>query len=199
MSVVAGLTLSIGQFVVRSFYMKTLGAIDAGYWQAMVQISTVLASVFTTTLSIYYLPKFSSLVCRKKILNEVKLAYLVFMPLMLVLIIVIWFLRHWIVLILFSHAFLPMQNLFLFQLVGLLFQVMSWIICNLMWAKAMYRIFIVSEVVFLVTYIVFSLLAVKYFGTQGMVMGFCVNYVLYFIFALGLLGYFMKTKKGDVK
>jgi len=192
MSVVAGVAGPLSQLLVLNYLVHHLGPIDTGYWQAMNRLGTAGTAIITTALSVYYIPTLSALKDKKEILKEITHCYKVFMPILAILCLVLWCCRDYIIIILFTKQFEPMRELFMIQLIGVMFQIASWIICNLMWAKAMYRIFIISEVIFVGMFVLLTVLFTNWLGFQGSVLGFCVNYIGYFIFSILLLFFYLK-------
>ena len=78
--------------------------------------------------------------------------------------VLIFLLKGFIIKFVFDPSFMPMQELFLFQLVADVLRVMSLIIANLMIAKAMSKLFIVSELLFSFTGVVLHVYSIYYFG-----------------------------------
>ena len=60
----------------------------------------------------------------------------------------IYFLRYWLIRILFTPDFIPMELLFIWQLLGDFFKICSWLLAFLMIAKAMTRVFVTTEILF---------------------------------------------------
>jgi O-antigen/teichoic acid export membrane protein len=187
MAITSTIALPLSQFLVRSYLIENLGLVETGYWEAMNRISIAATSVLTLSLTTYFLPTLSKIHDKKEILHEILHCYYIFAPIMLVISIMLWLLRDFVIQLLFSTSFLPMRELFAFQAVGMFFRILSWVIGNLMWAKAMTKLFIISEIVFISSFVGFTVLFVELYGFQGCVMGFCVNYILYFLFTLIVL------------
>ena len=83
--------------------------------------------------------------------------------------------------ILFTEQFLPMKELMLWQLLGDVIKIGSWIISFMMLSKAMTKIFIVTEAFFALSIIPLSVLFINYFGFKGIAMAFALNCLLYWI------------------
>jgi len=85
---------------------------------------------------------------------------------------------------------LPMRELFLYQLIGDVIKITSWLLGYIMVAKAMTRLFVISEVIFVFSFVGLGVLFIKIFGLIGITIAFMVNYLLYMIFLLfALRGY----------
>ncbi len=181
MAITSTLCIPTSQLVLRSYVIHHFSLADAGYWQAVTRISDAYLMLITTTLSVYYLPKLSSLIKRVDILKEMRKAYLTIFPLTVLFAAGIFIFKREIILILFSPAFLPMMSLFLFQLLGDVFKIGSWLFAFNMLAKAQTRLFMISEIVFSISFVCLSVLFSNWFGLMGVTMGFAVNYLLYWV------------------
>jgi PST family polysaccharide transporter len=91
-------------------------------------------------LSLYYIPVLSALYDKAEIRKEIFKVYQLIIPLLVLACVITWLLRKPLICFALTKQFLPMEQLFFYQLLALIFQVMSWIICNLMWAKSMSKV-----------------------------------------------------------
>jgi O-antigen/teichoic acid export membrane protein len=181
MAVVTTLTSPVSQIMLRNMVVDRFGVNSAGYWQGMMRVSDGYLLLITTSLSTYYLPKLSSLQTNGALRKEIFSGYKIIIPAVFLSCILIFFSRFLIINLLFSNAFIPMAPLFVYQLLGDFFKIASWILAYLMLAKAMTRVFIISEVVFTLSYVGFAFVFTKYWGLQGITIAFMINYLLYFI------------------
>jgi PST family polysaccharide transporter len=83
-----------------------------------------------------------------------------------------------------------MKPLFTFQLLGDFFKIGSWLLAFLMLAKAMTRVFIVTEVLFASSFVILSYFFMDHYGIVGATYSFCINYALYWI----LMAFIMRKK-----
>jgi len=137
--------------------------------------------VVTTSLSTYYLPRLSELNNIDELKKEIFYGYRILLPITLIMASCIYLLREYIVLILFTPKFMPMTNLFLFQLIGDVLKITAWLMSFLMLAKAMIKLFIVSEIVFGCSFVLFSYLFINQYGLVGATYAYALNYLLYLI------------------
>ena len=84
---------------------------------------------------------------------------------------------------LFTHDFELIKEPLIFQLLGDVFKISSWLISYLMFSKGMVKTFVVSEVAFSVSFCVFTVIFVQIFGFRGVGIAHLCNYVLYLLFA----------------
>jgi O-antigen/teichoic acid export membrane protein len=183
MTIVTNFTLPISQLLLRSLVIDKFGMVDAGCWEGMNRISNMYLMVITTSLSVYYMPKLSELKEEKLVKHEILNGYKVIIPTLAVVFTVIYLLRGIFVKILFSSEFQPMTNLFLFQLIGDLFKISSWLLSFMLGAKAMVMESCLCEIIFSFWYVFLSYImtSVLNFGVQGVVIGYMINYITYLI------------------
>ena len=181
MTMVTAVTLPVSQIVVRNYIADHISLNAAGYWQGVWRISEVYLLVITTSLSIYYLPKLSEITDRAELRREISSGYKLLMPIVLALAAMIYFSRDIIIRVLFTKEFMPMSQLFAFQLIGDLLKIASWLLSFLMVAKAMTKIYVVTEIVFSVSFVILSILFFKMYGLIGVTYAFAINYFLYFV------------------
>lgn len=184
MSFVSLFAISYIQLLIRTFIIKNLSIENAGIWQGIIRISEIYLAVITTTLSIYYLPRFSELKDPKDIRREIFRGYSFILPVLFVSSLAIYLLKDIIVQILFSSSFVSMKELFLFQLLGNIFKVASWLISFLMVAKAMTRQYVITELFFGLSLYGLTVLFLRWTGVVGATYSYCINYMIYFFVML---------------
>ena len=183
MSIVASLTLPISQIFLRNMITDRFGMNNAGIWQGMMRISDGYLLLITTSLSVYYLPKLSSINNNKlKLKDEIFSGYKIIIPTILISELIIFLFRTNIIKLLFSNEFYGMTTLFFWQLMGDFFKIIAWVLSYLLLAKSMTKTFIISEILFSITYVIFGYIFTKYFNLKGISIAFCVNYFFYFVF-----------------
>jgi PST family polysaccharide transporter len=100
--------------------------------------------------------------------------------------IVIYLLRDVVTRVLFSGDFVAANDLYAPQLVGDVLKIASFVLAYLMLAKAMTRLFIVSELVFAGTYFLLVHALTIRFGLVGAMYAFAANYAIYLLFNLAV-------------
>lgn len=184
MALVSVFTAPVVQILLRDMIINKINLNAAGYWQGMMRISDGYLLIITTALSTYYLPKLSSLKENKEIRKEIILGYKTMLPAVLIGCIIIYFSRTYIINLLYTSKFIEMENLFFYQLIGDFFKIASWILAYLMLAKAMTKLFILTEILFSILYLILGYVCTELFGIIGITIAFTLNYFIYFIFML---------------
>lgn len=195
MAIISAITMPIIQIFIRNYLTNTIGLEQAGYWQAMMRISDGYLLVIVTALNTYYLPKLSEIKEDNMIRQEIFYGYKIILPFVLISCVLIYFLRYYVIILLFSADFLKISEILMWQLIGDFFKIAAWILSYVLISKARIKIFIFSELLFSLTYLCLCYLLVKSFGLEGTSMAFCLNMILYFIFMLCVLRKLLFYKK----
>ena len=179
MAIVSALTVPVSHLIIREYIGKNLGWDSAGYWQGIWYISTMYLMLVTTTLGVYYLPRLSEIQDNKELRKEIFSGYKIIMPIVILASLIIFLLKEYVILIAFSKDFMPMMELFAWQLIGDVIKIASWLLAYLMLAKAMTKVFIYTEVLFSALFVGLSILFVDKFGLVGITYAYALNYLLY--------------------
>ncbi|MFE3869105.1 O-antigen translocase [Flavobacterium sp. LS2P90] len=175
---------------IRKNVIEIVGLEEAGFWETITRISTYYMLFVTTILSVYFLPK---LAVAKNNLETKKVFwsfYKTILPVFIIGLTVIYFLRFFIVNLLFTNLFLPVTTLFFWQLTGDVLKVASLILGYQFFAKKLTIAFIISELFSLAVLYFSSLYFINEFGIQGIVMAQAFDN---FIYLLVLCVYFRKS------
>ena len=179
-------TLPISQMLLRGYVISQISATEAGWWEAMNRISNMYLMVITTSFTVYYLPRLSEITDKRELRSEIFRSYKVIIPCLLGGFALIYLLRFVVIHLLFTPDFLPMENLFAWQLAGDFFKITSWLLAFLMVAKAMTRWFVTTEVVFSLLFVGLGFLFMQMNGVVGITQAYFVNYVIYLAFMVYL-------------
>jgi O-antigen/teichoic acid export membrane protein len=175
---------------IRKNVIEIVGLEQAGFWETITRISTYYMLFVTTILSVYFLPK---LAVAKNNLETKKVFwsfYQTILPLFIAGLVIVYFLRFFIVSLLFTNAFLPVTTLFFWQLTGDVLKVASLILGYQFFAKKLTVAFIISELFSLAVLYFSSLYFINEFGIQGIVMAQAFDN---FVYLLVLMVYFRKS------
>ncbi|MNQ14138.1 Lipid III flippase [compost metagenome] len=182
MAITSALTVPISLILVRTILIEAVGWDAAGYWQAVWKISEVYLGVITLALSTYYLPRLSSLVGVEAIVGEIHRTARVVIPVVAVMALAVYLLRDIAIWLLFTAEFNSARDLFAIQLCGDIMKIASWLYAYPMLSRGATRIFIISEIISSITFVVLSYSLVNVMGVEGAPMAYLVNYCLYFLF-----------------
>lgn len=181
MTLTSALTLPIAQMLLRGYVIAEISPVEAGWWEGMNRISNMYLMVVTTSFGVYYLPRLSEITDRLELRHEILKAYKVIVPMLLAGFTVIYSLRFFIIRVLFTEEFLPMSQLFIWQLAGDFFKMCSWLLAFLMIAKALTKLFVTTEIIVSLSYVIFGLFFIQLNGIVGLCQAYLVNFILYTI------------------
>ncbi len=179
MAVTSTLTIPVSHMFIRNYIGQRLGWDAAGYWQGVWKISEIYLMLVTNSLGVYYLPRLSEITDNNELKREIKYGYKIIMPIVIFMSLSIFLLRKYVILIAFNEEFMPMMELFIWQLIGDILKIASWLLAFLMIAKAMARTYIITEIIFSAQFILLSLLCINTFGLIGITYAYSINYLIY--------------------
>jgi len=186
MGLTSALTVPVSYMLIREYLTNKLGLPAAGYWQASWKISEIYLMLITSTLSVYYLPRIAEIRNATELKKEIISVYKFIMPLVIFGAITIYLLRDFIIHLLFTADFMPMKELFPWQLAGDVVKIGAWILGYIMLGRAMVKVFILTEITFSLSFVILTWLLVERFGLVGVSMAYAVNYTLYW-FTMGYM------------
>jgi PST family polysaccharide transporter len=186
MSITAIFSDSMAQIFVRDRIITQLSITEAGVWQGITRLSDYYLGFIVTVLSVYYLPRLSEITDKIELRYEILKGYRMIIPVVTLLALLIFVFKSYIIQILFTRDFIGMLPLFKFQLIGDVLKIGSWIIAFIMLARRLVKTFIVTEIVFAITYVGLSYFFIDKYGVIGSTYAFALNYALYWI-TVGIL------------
>lgn len=187
MAITAAIAGPMSQVFVRSHLIEAFGQAATGEWQAVYKISELYLLFFTTTLSVYYLPRIAEIKDRKQLIQEIKTVYAIVLPVAISFALVIFLLRDTLSTLLFSESFVGMTKMFKWQLIGDVLKIGSWILSFIMVGRAMTKWFILTEIIFGGTWVILSVQFTQALGVEGATLAFAANYALYWMFMIWLI------------
>lgn len=171
----------VSRMILRGYVISEMSASEAGIWEGMNNISSMYLSVITTAFAIYYLPRLSEIKEPLELRKEIFKCYKIIVPMLLGMSLLIYLLRYFVLWLLFTPEFIQMEGLFALQLIGDFFKVCSWMLAYIMVAKAQTKLYITTEVVFSVIYLLLAFVFLRLNGIIGLVQGYLLNYVIYMV------------------
>ncbi|EET0017260.1 O-antigen translocase [Escherichia coli] len=193
MAIVSAVSLPLGMILIRGFLIEYTGWKNAGEWQAVWKISEAYLSVITMGLSVYYLPRLSSLYDHNSLVREVKSVASIVLPIVSLMAVAVYILRDFSISLLYTEQFREARELFKIQLIGDVIKVISWVYAYPMIAKKSTKLFVFTEIVFTITLVLLSYFFIKKYGVHGANLAYVLNYILYFICVYILLNKAIKN------
>ncbi|HBA6408446.1 TPA: O114 family O-antigen flippase [Escherichia coli] len=184
MAITSAIVVPGSLIIVRNIIIHYVGWTEAGYWQALWKISETYLAIITIALSTYYLPRLSSLSQKDDIIKEISSSLKIIIPLVMFFSMGIYLSRDFIISLLFTKEFLGARMLFQVQLIGDILKIASWLYAYVMISKGMTQLFVISEVLFSLLFISFSLVFIRCYGLIGVTYAYCLNYFIYLVFSV---------------
>ncbi|MDO1501270.1 O-antigen translocase [Winogradskyella maritima] len=180
MALVAPLCLIGATLFVRFYLNENLGEDYAGSWEGMWRLSAIYIMFLATTFKFYLLPTFSEL-SGNALKREIFKVWRLSIPTILLITLTIYLLRDFIIPLLFSEEFLLINTIILFHLLGDAFKINTWVLGNVLIAKADTKAFIAFQIGWAVVFITLTLFAVNYYGFIGVSIAYFITNVIHFV------------------
>lgn len=184
MALFSSITLPMVMLAIRSHIMDTLGYEEAGFWEAILRLSDYYLMFITTLMTLYLLPRFSEIRNRNEFRNEIIHFYKTIIPIFGVGLIAIYFLRKFIIQLVFTSEFVEVEDLFFWQLMGDFVKVLSIVISYQFLAKKMLVHYLLVEAFSVVTVYFTSIYFIDTIGLKGVVIAHFVSYLVHYIVLL---------------
>jgi len=190
--------LSFVEVEIRNMVRTNISQVDSGLWSGMLDLSKNYMAFSSLLFTMYVIPKFATIKTKPLFFKEVGHIYKSLLPLFAVGMIAIYFLRHFIIDLIFP-GFDAMAPLFKWQLMGDFIRLASIILATQFLAKKMVRNFIFSEVISLGLFFGLSYYLVPKYGVEGVVIAHFLRYIVYFFVVLFLVWRYFKNKPEEVE
>lgn len=191
---IISLLSSMGLFIIiRNEIGAYLDWESVGLWSGLKKISDSFISMIAILMTTYYVPALAK--TKDKIQTNHEVIYLAkrIIPLSFIILSTIYFLRHMIILLIFSEEFIQIEALFLWQFLGDFFKVCAFVFSYVFLAKAMVWLVVILEICFVILFwIIFKPMMVSY-GLLGIAFTHIIVYACYFIICM-LIYYLLYTK-----
>lgn len=174
MAIVSGTLAPLSLFLIRRIIATNLSWEHAGLWDGINKVSNNYIMLLTMSFSYYFLPTFSRLINNREIKIEVTKSLKTIIPILCIGACVIFISRNLIIQLLFSSEFTNMKSLFIWQVIGDFFKIISWVFGYLFIAREKTRLFIITEVTSVALQIVLAKLFISinlpinlYYGVEN--------------------------------
>ena len=188
MALMSAILMPMVLLAIRSYIIDNLGYKDAGLWEAMTRISKYYLMFISSLTALYILPRFTEIEGVKAFKKEVISFYKSVMTFFAAFLILIYFLKHFIVIGVFSYEFTPVEDVFCGQLLGDFVKVLSIVIAYQFLAKKMFWHYVITELFLLIILYLTSIYLVDYYGLEGAVIAHFISYLMYFGLILLIFG-----------
>jgi PST family polysaccharide transporter len=188
MSITTSVIGPLTYIFVRNLIKDKFSIEDSGLWEALNKLSNLQIMLLTSPLSMYYLPRFSELKEGKSIKKEILNLYKIVVPCIFISAFIIYFNSDLFIKYIFSNEFIEIKNLLFFQLIGDGFRVLIWINSYYFLSQRLTKLFIMSELLINLSFILLILILINIFSNEGVVIAYAINnFVFYLVFSMIIL------------
>ncbi|MCB4808900.1 O-antigen translocase [Tamlana sp. 62-3] len=181
MALFPAVLLPLVTIAIRSYIIDNVGYKEAGFWEAITRLSKYYLMFVSSLISLYLLPRFSEIKTTKAFKKEVWHFYKTIVPFLTLGLVLIFLLKKYIILAVFTEEFLPVEDLFFWQLLGDFIKVLSIIIAYQFLAKKMFWHYVLTEAFLIVILYITSVYFVNLLGgVKGVVVAHFVSYAMYY-------------------
>lgn len=196
MALFTALTLPLVTVAIRNYIIDTQGLQNAGLWEAMNRISSYYLMFVSTLLTLYLIPRFAEINSKIEFRREVFNFYKTIIPIFSLGLVIIYFLRTYIIRLVLTNEFAEVESLFFWQLLGDLIKVLSIVIAYQFLAKRMFWHYIITEGFSMLMLYFASIYFIDLYGIKGATIAHFVDYLFYFILMILI---FWKSLFGKLK
>lgn len=164
-------------YIGRQGSVEQVGLYNAGF----AIIGTYVGLVFTAMATDYY-PRLSGVahdnqLAKETINQQAEIAILILAPILMIFFVFI----HWIVQLLYSERFTPVNGMIQWAALGMFFKAASWAIAFLYLAKGASKLFFVNELLTNIYILILNIIGYKYWGLNGLGVAFLLGYFFYLL------------------
>jgi PST family polysaccharide transporter len=167
MALLSAVIIPMTLILIRNFIVKQYSIEEAGIWDGVNKLSSFYMLIFSSGLSLYYMPKLSSLKTDGEFKVEVKSYFKVFVPLFATMLILVFFLKGVIIDLAFTSEFSRIKEVLIWQLLGDLLRIMTLAFGYQIVAKAMIKKYFILEITFNMLYLFLSYYLIQIFSFEG--------------------------------
>ena len=178
----SGLITLGASYIVRIFIGRTGGVDQVGLYNAgFAIINTYVGMIFTAMGTDYY-PRLSAIAnsnkeCSRTINQQAEIALLILAPVIMVFLVFI----NWVVILLYSKRFMPVNDMILYAALGMFFKAASWAVAFVFLAKGASKLFFWNELITNIYLLALNIAGYYYWGLTGLGISFLAAYIFYLV------------------
>ena len=181
MAAATAVVVPLAQIVVRDTLAAQAGMEAVGLLQGVWRLSDMYLGIFVSMFSMYYLPRFAEIKGASELRREIGRGLLYIVPAVVLISSLIYLLRDLLIAVIFTHEFLPMRDLFAWQMIGNVLRMTSWLFGYVLVAKASPLLFAAIEISTGGAWIALAYWLVPKAGAIGAVQAYAATYTFYLL------------------
>ena len=167
MALLSAVIVPMTLMLIRNHIVNQNSIEEAGIWDAVNRLSSFYMMIFSSGLSLYYMPKLASLKTDNEFKDELKSYFKVFVPLFVIMLIVVFLFKGFMIDLAFTPAFSRIKEVLVWQLLGDLLRIMTLAFGYQIVAKAMIKKYLIIEITFNLLYLFLSYYLVRISSFEG--------------------------------
>lgn len=167
MALLSAVIIPMTLMLIRNTIVKQYSIDEAGIWDGVNKLSSFYMLIFSSGLSLYYMPKLASLKTDAEFKDELKSYFKILVPLFVLMLIAVFLLKGFIIDFAFTAEFSRIKEVLVWQLFGDLLRIMTLAFGYQIVAKAMIKKYFILEITFNLLYLFFSYFLVKISSFEG--------------------------------
>lgn len=167
MALLSAVIVPMTLMLIRNHIVNQNSIEQAGIWDAVNRLSSFYMMIFSSGLSLYYMPKLASLKTDNEFKDELKSYFKVFVPLFVIMLIVVFLFKGFVIDLAFTPAFTRIKEVLIWQISGDLLRIMTLAFGYQIVAKAMIKKYLIIEITFNLLYLFLSYYLVRISSFEG--------------------------------
>ena len=184
MALLSAIIVPLTLLLIRNNITAGYSLPEAGLWEATTKLSSFYMDFFNAGLSLYYMPKLASLQTESEFKQELMGYFSTFVPLFLIMLLVLFFVKEWVLELIFTTEFLKIKSVLIWQFLGDFFKILTLAFGYQILVKARHKVYFFLEITFNLSYLLLSLYWIKTRGYEGAIQAYCCASALGFILVL---------------
>ena len=184
MAILSAIIVPLTLLFIRNYIVKSYSIHEAGIWDAVNRLSSFYMLFFSSGLSLYYMPKLASINTEREFKTELKSYFKIFVPLFLLMLILIFFIKELIVKVAFTEEFSIINQLLIWQLAGDFLRILTLAFGFQIVVKMMMKPYFMGEIIFNLSYFLLSIYLMKYNSVEGVLQAYFFANLITLLFIL---------------
>lgn len=167
MALLSAIIAPLALILIRNFIISHYSLVQAGVWDGVLKLSNFYMIVFSSGLSLYYLPKLAGFTTDFEFKKELKFYLKYFVPFVALSLIIVFLFRNLIVKLAFTTAFSEINEVLIWQLAGDLVRIIALAFGYQIVVKTMMKEYFFLEIIYNLVYVTLAYYLVMQFSIVG--------------------------------
>ncbi|MBP6183228.1 O-antigen translocase [Flavobacterium sp.] len=167
MALLSAVIVPMTLILIRNHIVNQYSIEEAGIWDGVNKLSSFYMLIFSSGLSLYYMPKLASMETEEEFKVELKSYFKIFVPLFIIMLVVVFLFKEIILDLAFTPAFSRIKGVLIWQLSGDLLRIMTLAFGYQIVVKAMIKKYFIIEIAFNLVYLFLSYYLVQIYSFEG--------------------------------